>query len=94
MLIHEAEELGKNPLVGKQQVMNMRNFQVLRAFAGICKIFAGVFVGRFCRKNNVIISGFCGICLSLRFQNPFKMKTTHRAPWCSAGALRSKSCFA
>lgn len=55
MLIHEAEELGKNPLVGKQQVMNMRNFQVLRAFAGICKIFAGVFVGRFCRKSNVVV---------------------------------------
>ena len=71
MLIHEAEELGKNPLVGKQQVMKMRNFQVLRAFAGICKIFTGVFAGRFCRKNNVkvffvVLAFHCAFRIHLR----------------------------
>ena len=52
-LIYKAEELGKNPRVGKKQIMKMMNFQALRRV--FCNIFAGILAGRFCRKNNVIV---------------------------------------
>ena len=51
----------------------------LRVFAGICKIFAGVFAGHFCRKNNVIVvfvvSAFhCAFRIHLRWRQPTELR--------------------
>ena len=82
--IHIAEKLEKS-LIGKQRVTRITNFLVFPAFAGICKVFAGVLCAFLSQKQCYsCYSGFCRICESLRFQNPFRMKTTHKAPLCSA----------
>ena len=68
--------LGKKtlPMIGKQQELL---YHVSR-IAGICgclRAFAGCLRG-FCRaflSQKASFGGFCGICESLRFQNPFRM---------------------
>ena len=74
------------PLIGKQQELHritfFFGFAVLRCFAEVCgylRAFAGylrAFCGAFSSQKasqKASLGGFCGICESLRFHNPFRM---------------------